>query len=100
LWTGVGAGGIHPFESGYRFALALLEAESVAVYLQDGDLMGKFLQQCAGETLQSKDFGPFLEGQIAGSSVELDRYAEVWEKLRNHYDSLKREDANVVERSL
>jgi hypothetical protein len=48
------------------FAAAMLEAEAVAVHLQDVDMMGEPVQQCAGETFGAEDLGPLLEGQIAG----------------------------------
>jgi hypothetical protein len=47
------------------FAAALLEAVAVAVHLQDVDMMGEPVQQCAGEPFGTEDFGPFLEWQVA-----------------------------------
>ena len=44
------------------FAAAVLEAEAVAVHLQDVDMMSKPVQQCAGEPFGAEDFGPFFEG--------------------------------------
>ena len=40
---------------------ALLQAEAVAVHLQDVDMMGKPVQKCAGQVFGNEDFGPFLE---------------------------------------
>jgi hypothetical protein len=48
------------------FASALPEAVAVAVHLQDVDMMGKPIEQGAGEPFRSKHFGPFLKRQIAG----------------------------------
>ena len=48
------------------FAAAVLEAVAVAVHLQDVDVVGKPVQQCAGEPFGAKDFGPLFEGKIAG----------------------------------
>jgi len=45
---------------------ALLEAEAVAVHLQDVDMVGEAVEQSAGEPLRAEDLGPFGEGQIAG----------------------------------
>jgi len=45
---------------------ALLEAEAVAVHLQDVDVMGKSVEQSAGQPFRAEDFGPFGEGQVAG----------------------------------
>jgi hypothetical protein len=44
------------------FAAALLEAEAVAIHLQDVDVVGEPVQQSAGQPLRAKDLGPFLEG--------------------------------------
>jgi hypothetical protein len=46
------------------FAAALLEAIAVAVHLQDVDVMGKPIQQSAGEAFGAEDLGPFVEGEI------------------------------------
>ena len=32
--------------------------------------MGQPVEQCAGEALGAEDFGPFIEGQIAGDQGE------------------------------
>ena len=48
------------------FAATLLEAVAVAVHLQDVDMVGKPIEQGASKAFGSEDFGPFLEGQIAG----------------------------------
>ena len=42
------------------------EAITVAVHLQDVDLVGEPVQQGAGEPLGAEDLGPFVEGQVAG----------------------------------
>jgi hypothetical protein len=44
------------------FAAAVLEAEAVAVHLDDVNMMGKPVEQCAGEPFGAEDFGPLLEG--------------------------------------
>src|ERR1039458_6192123 len=48
------------------FAAAVLEAETVAIHLDNVNMMGKPVQQCAGEPFGAKDFGPLFEGKIAG----------------------------------
>jgi hypothetical protein len=40
----------------------VLEAEAVAVHLDDVNMMGKPVEQCAGEPFGAEDFGPLLEG--------------------------------------
>ena len=44
---------------GAAFALALLEAEAIAVHLQDVDVVSEPVQQGAGQTLRSQNLGPF-----------------------------------------
>jgi hypothetical protein len=44
------------------FEAALLEAIAVAVHLQDMNVMGKPVEQGAGQPLGAEDLGPFLEG--------------------------------------
>ena len=48
------------------FAAALLEAVGVGVHLQDVDVVGDAVEQCAGEPLGAEDLGPLVEGQVAG----------------------------------
>ena len=48
------------------FAAALLQPVRVGVHLQDVDVMGKPVQQGAGEPFGAEDIGPFVEGQVAG----------------------------------
>ena len=48
------------------FAAALLEAVTIAVHLQDVDVMGDAVEQSAGKPFGAEDLGPFLEGQVAG----------------------------------
>ena len=48
------------------FATALLEPVTVAVHLQDVDVMGDAVEQSAGEAFGAEDLGPFLERQVAG----------------------------------
>ena len=45
---------------------ALLEPVALAVHLQDMDVVGDAVEQCAGEALAGEDRGPFLEGQVRG----------------------------------
>ena len=59
-------GGGSALRAGVPFAAALLEAVTVAVHLQDVDVVGKPVQQGAGEPLGAEDLGPFVEGQVAG----------------------------------
>ena len=49
---------------GAAFAPALLKAETVAVHLQDVNVVGEAVEQGAGEPFGAEDFGPFLEGQV------------------------------------
>ena len=54
-WSGV---------DGTAFSPALLETEAVSVHLQDVDVVGEAVEQCAGEPFRAEDFSPFREGQI------------------------------------
>ena len=51
---------------GLRFllAFALLEAIAVAVHLQDVDMVGESVQQCAGEPFRAGDLGPLLKRKV------------------------------------
>ena len=63
-----GVGGV-PLRSGVggaAFAPALLEAEAIAVHLQDVNVVCEAVEQSAGEPLGVEDFGPLGEGQVAG----------------------------------
>jgi hypothetical protein len=42
----------------------LLEAVGVGVHLQDVNVVGDAVQQCAGEPLGAEDLGPLVEGQV------------------------------------
>jgi hypothetical protein len=42
----------------------LLEPVTVAVHLQDVDVMGDAVEQSAGEPFRTEDLGPFLEWQV------------------------------------
>ena len=42
------------------------EAVAVAVHLQDVDVVGEPVQQRAGEALRTKQFSPFVEGEVGG----------------------------------
>ena len=44
----------------------LIKPVTVAVHFQDVDVMGEPIQKSSGETLGAVDFGPFIEGQVAG----------------------------------
>ena len=46
---------------------ALIKAVAVSVHLQDVNVVGKPVQQCASQPFGAEDFGPFLEGQVAGA---------------------------------
>ena len=48
------------------FATALLEAVGVGVHLQDVDVVGDAVEECAGEPLGAEDLCPLIEGQVAG----------------------------------
>ena len=45
---------------------AVAEAVTVAVHLQDMDVVGEAVQQRAGEAFRAKHFGPFVEGEVGG----------------------------------
>ena len=47
-------------------ALALFQAVALAVHLQNVDVVGKSVQQGAGEPLRAQYLGSLLEWQIAG----------------------------------
>jgi hypothetical protein len=42
----------------------LLQAEAIAVHLQDVHVMGKAVEQGSGEAFGAEDFGPFGEGLV------------------------------------
>jgi hypothetical protein len=44
------------------FTLAVLEAEAIAVHLQDVDVAGEVVEQVPGEALGAEDLAPLLEG--------------------------------------
>ena len=46
--------------------LALIEAVTVAVHLQDMNVVGETIEQSPGQTFGTEHFGPFVEGKIAG----------------------------------
>ena len=48
------------------FAAALLEPVTIAVHLQDVDVMSDAVEQSPGEAFGAEDLGPFLERQVAG----------------------------------
>jgi len=49
---------------GAAFAPALLKAEAVAVHLQDVDVVGKAVEQSAGQPFGAEDLSPFLERKV------------------------------------
>ena len=51
---------------GFPSFLALVEAVTVAVHLQDMDVMRETIEKCPGEALGAKDLSPFIKRQIAG----------------------------------
>src|SRR5215207_6931952 len=51
---------------GSRATLALCEPIAVAVHFENVDMMGKTIEQSAGQPLGAKHAGPFVERQIAG----------------------------------
>jgi hypothetical protein len=62
--SGVGGGWL-------SFATASLETVAVAVHLQDVDVMGDALEQCAGAPFRTEDLGPFFEGAGRCSKVSM-----------------------------
>ena len=44
----------------------MAEAVTVAVHLQDMDVVGEAVQQRAGEAFRAKHCGPFVEGEVGG----------------------------------
>lgn len=44
----------------------LLEAEALAVHLQDMDIVSNAVQVRAGQAFRTKDLGPLVEKQIGG----------------------------------
>ena len=47
-------------------ALAVFEPEAVAVHLEDVNVVGKAIEQRAGQALGGEHAGPLVEGQVAG----------------------------------
>jgi hypothetical protein len=48
-------------------ALAVFEPEAVAIHLEDVNVMGESIEQCASQALGTEDAGPLIERQIAGN---------------------------------
>ena len=46
--------------------LALFQPVAIAVHLQDVDMVGEPVEQCAGEPFGGEHAGPFIERQVAG----------------------------------
>ena len=65
-WSGFG--GIRGLIVGAGTMLALFEPVTVAIHLEDVNVVGKAVEQCAGQAFRGKDTGPFIEGQIAGDN--------------------------------
>ena len=51
---------------GFSPFLALVETIALAVHLQDMDMVGEPVQQCAGQTFRAEYLGPFVERQVGG----------------------------------
>jgi len=47
-------------------ALAVFEPEAVAVHLEDVNVVGKAIEQCASKTFGGEHPDPLVEGQVAG----------------------------------
>ena len=47
--------------------LALLEAETLPVHLQDMDMVGQAVEEGPGEPFGAKDLGSLVEGKVGGS---------------------------------
>ena len=45
----------------------MFEPVAFAVHLENVDVMGQAIQQCACQPLGAKDLGPLLEGQVRGN---------------------------------
>jgi hypothetical protein len=46
--------------------LALFEAVTVAVHLEDVDVVGETIEQCAGQAFGGEHTSPLVERQVAG----------------------------------
>ena len=46
--------------------MALIEAVTVAVHLQDMNVVGETIKQSPGQTFGTEHLGPLVEGKIAG----------------------------------
>ncbi len=51
---------------GFPPFLALVQAITVTVHLQDMDMVGETVEQCPCQAFGAEHLGPFIEGQIAG----------------------------------
>jgi hypothetical protein len=76
-------------------ALAVFEPEAVAVELEDVNVVGKAIEQRAGQALGGEHAGPLVEGQVAGDGnraawVKPDRQCKI---LKVNYET-----ANVTVR--
>ena len=52
--------------SGISGVFALIEPVALAVHLENMDMVGQAVEQCAGEPLGSEYLGPFVEWQVGG----------------------------------
>ena len=64
VWAMGWNGDLHGGGLGFLFAFALLEAVAVAVHLQDVDMVGKPVQQRAGQPFRAENFGPLLKRKV------------------------------------
>jgi hypothetical protein len=46
--------------------LAVFEPITVAIHLEDMNVVSEAIEQCAGQAFTGQHAGPFIEGQIAG----------------------------------
>ena len=44
----------------------MAEPVALSVHLQNVDVVGEAVQQCAGEMLRPEDLSPLVEGQVGG----------------------------------
>ena len=65
-----GAGAVVGLVGGAGAAVTVFKAEAVAVHLEDVNVVGKAIEQCAGEPFRAEGLGPFLEGKLLVTRIE------------------------------
>src|SRR5712692_2222631 len=71
-------------------ALAVFESVTVAIHLEDVDVVGETIEQRAGQALGGEHTGPLIEGQIAGDDDRA-AFVALAEALEQQLGAVRRE---------